>query len=218
MLVAIGIIVILSALTLGVIASVIAAQTSKTAEQGLDKVASLLEQQWKAVIDQSRDEYRQKQVHPNLMAAANNNADTAQTVWTQLRLRQEFPASFAEATHPVVSGPVSLQPKQYYVRALAGLPATTNPSTWQSSVCLVLALSQSRRGVQGRLEEAVGESTIQYVNGVQVLVDPWGTPIGFRRVNNDLDAEVYSAGPNRIPGDNDDLSSLRLRQAGARGD
>jgi prepilin-type N-terminal cleavage/methylation domain-containing protein len=240
MLVAIGIIVIVAALSLGVIAAVMASQKSKAAEQTLDKVASLLEHQWKAVIDQSRSEFRQGKVHPSLMTAAGGNTDKAQTLWTQLRLQQEFPVNFQEATSSSTdpSGSVSLPPKQEYVVALSGVSAQGNPPTWQSSVCLCLALAESRRGMKGRLEEAVGVSSLQYVNSMQVLVDPWGTPIGFRRIPGPttviqftgagqtqqvttapgLNYEVFSAGPNRTAGDNDDLSSTRLRQAGARGD
>jgi hypothetical protein len=220
MLVTIAIIIVVAALTLGAILGVMTSQNSKAAEETLDKLGSLLEHQWKAVIDDARKEYQQGPPPPGLLAAANNNTDTAQKLWTQLRLQQEFPTSFSEATSPITdpSKQVTLQPKSYYVRALTGVSTANTPPTWQSSVCLYLALAQTRRGMKGRVEESLGQAPIQTVNGMQVFVDPWGTPIGYRRINNGLNPEVFSAGPNRIAGDNDDLSSVRLRQAGARGD
>jgi prepilin-type N-terminal cleavage/methylation domain-containing protein len=243
LLVVIAIIAILAALVLGIIGGVIGTQQSKSTAQALQKLSTVMNQQVKAVIDQAKDEYKNiTAVNPAFGNLANGtNPDTAKSLWIQLRLRQEFPTSIAEATSPAVCSAngytASVPAKTYYVRALrgvssAGLPANQQ-ATFEASACLALALSPARRGMVGTLEESVGASSLRTMNGAQVLVDLWGTPIAYLR-GNDGQAVltpattpnpqqfpvIISAGPNQQyeAGGGDDITSLVVNQGAARGD
>jgi prepilin-type N-terminal cleavage/methylation domain-containing protein len=242
LLVVIGLIAILAALTISVIGGVMNAQTLKATNNTLDKLSTLLNQQWKAVIDQANDEFPSiPTINPNFARmTANWNPSTAKSLWRQLRLRQEFPTSFNEALNPVVysSGgyQVKLLPKAYYVQNLKG--AVSTGANFEASACLYLALSVARRGMVGSLEESVGQSSIQNQNGVNVIVDLWNSPIAYLRGNEQTGVTptppnppfpvLISAGPNRVyesnlaagqpvPGGDDLMRSVTITGA-ARGD
>jgi prepilin-type N-terminal cleavage/methylation domain-containing protein len=226
LLVVIAIIAILAALTLGIINGVMNTQMTKATTQTLEKLHSQLLRQWKATTDQAKEDWRNGKYDPTvynvLMASAGNKPDQARNLYVQMRLQQEFPTNFTEALNPVVytsaAGTCSLPPLTYYQTKLQGVPAMTSPPTWQSSVCLYLALLRSRRGEVSPIEESVGQNALQDMNGAKVIVDAWGTPISYTRGSGNTNPAVLSAGPNRNPGDSDDISSLTTRTNTARGD
>jgi prepilin-type N-terminal cleavage/methylation domain-containing protein len=220
------IISILVALTASAVAQVMMSQQVRATETTLQKMASGLDQQWQAVIDQAREEYRNGQLSgqdANLSQAAGGNADAARNLWVALRLQQEFPTTFAAArtatTYTANNATVTLQPKPVYVRAVQGLSPDPTRPTWESGVCLVMALSLARRGHTFPLEDAVGAGSIQTINGARCVVDSWGTPLAFTTGTfPNLTPDIVSAGWNRVYGDFNDLHSTSVRQAGARGD
>src|SRR5262249_5249089 len=144
LLVVILIISILVALTASAVAQVMMSQQVRATETTLQKLASGLDQQWQAEIDQAKDEYRTGQVDANLATAAGGNPDVARNLWIMLRLQQEFPTTFAAARSPTTytanNVTVTLQPRPAYVRAVQGLNPNPALPTWESSVCLVMAL------------------------------------------------------------------------------
>jgi prepilin-type N-terminal cleavage/methylation domain-containing protein len=244
LLVVIAIIAILAALTIGIIGGVLGNSQNKGTAQTLQKLSSILNQQVKAVIDQAKDEY--KNIGTVNIAFGNianaTNPDTAKALWIQLRLRQEFPTSIAEATSSAVcTAPngmtASLPPKPYYTRALRGVSSAGLPpnqaATFESSACLALALSPARRGMVGTLEESVGMGSLRTMNGAQVLVDLWGTPIAYLRGNDGQSPLTTATAPNptQFPviisaganqkyeaGGGDDITSLAVNTGAARGD
>jgi prepilin-type N-terminal cleavage/methylation domain-containing protein len=229
LLVVIAIIAVLIGLTTAAVMAVLTTQTKTATKTTLNKLAGVLKTQWQAAVDQANDEFRAFNANnpdPNIAAAfaasGGNNPDTAKRLWVSLRLQQEFPTSFAEAGNPVTytaNGATVVLPSKY-AKAIAGLNSAGQPATWESSVCLYLALTKARRG-QGdalTLESAVGAGSIQSQNvsglPVKVLVDNYGTPIAFTR-GLGLDPndptkfvpQVISAGPDKVPGNADDIVS-----------
>jgi hypothetical protein len=191
---------------------------TKATNQTLDKLHGQLLRQWKAATDQAKDDWRNGKAGSaqTALTELGLNPNEARRVYVQMRQQQEFPTNFTEATSPVVyrnaNGQDSLAPLPYYVNRLWS-PGPDDP-TYQSSVCLYLALIRARRGEVSNIEDAIGLNALQEMNGARVFVDAWGTPISYTRNGN---GQVSSAGPNRIPGDEDDLSSLATRD-NTRGD
>jgi hypothetical protein len=91
----------------------------------------------------------------------------------------------------------------------AGLPQTSlaasnPPRSFESSVCLLLTLSQGTRGAgfdQDRL--ASTELTDSGVNGLKAVVDAWGRPLAFYRWP--ISDELTASNPNKTSGSNDPL-------------
>jgi prepilin-type N-terminal cleavage/methylation domain-containing protein len=233
LLVVIAIIAILAALSLAILGRVIYGGQEKATNQTLQKLSSILNQQWKAVIDQAKDEYKTiGGVNPGFAAMTQTwNPDTARSLWIQLRLRQEFPTSFAEATSwTTYNGANILPPKRYYVTNLQSASSTGMAATYQSSACLYLALAPGRRGMVGSLEDSVGTSSIRNLNGATVIVDLWNTPIAYVRGNEgNVTANppnpaqfpvIISAGANTVyeSGGGDDLTSVVVNVGTAKGD
>jgi hypothetical protein len=211
------------------------------------------------VAELAKDEFRVNTpqslqgVQPStLLATADNNPDTARSLWIQLRQQQEFPMNFVEATSPIlvyydsarapaspivivyqglVPTPVpplsasavlkfSLPPKPTYVTQVkkmippAAYPWQTPPDPRESSACLVMALSETRKGQTGNLETALGKSALISLANAPVFVDGWNNPVTFYRNGpTNGSPEIISSGQNATFefGDNDDLSSVRTR-------
>lgn len=181
LLVVISIIAILGTLLAGAAFQVLAQQQKNNTETTLQKVSDAFDQQWKAVIDQAKKEAPQ----PGVLTLAGGDENRARTMWIVLRLRQEFPVSFAEATSPIQNAGLGilLPAKDAYVRAINSRTGATNPNT-ESAACLVLALSQGRRGMASfNLDEALGSGALRDTDndGLKEIVDAWGTAIGFWR-------------------------------------
>jgi len=143
-------------------------------EATLTKLASLLDVQWKAVLDSAKAEYDglPSNIKQGLLELANNptnpvtqpqpqprQADRARLLYIKFRLKQEFPTSFAVAINPgvvtvgnttrtylpaTVINNVSVTGKTAYVRAVYGKPDNAQTQPIQSSALLLLALEQSR--------------------------------------------------------------------------
>jgi prepilin-type N-terminal cleavage/methylation domain-containing protein len=139
----------------------------------------------------------------DLSAAPRSSAemDRAQKrmrlLWIKLRLQQEFPLTFSEATNPtpippqLVAGtggvpfinPVNLvgtnlAPKPSYVRAIAG----AGPGHNETSAMLHMLLQQSRGGYTFKVDEALASTEIrQYPDGLNEIADAWGSSIVFFR-------------------------------------
>jgi hypothetical protein len=114
----------------------------------------------------------------------------ARYIWTKLRLKQEFPVTFAEALAPWNTPPTGyltqtdLPPRADYVTALTGV--TNVPLQSQSSACLYLALQQSRSNINTTPESVLNPSELTSVpqNGrppVSLIVDAWSVPVVFSR-------------------------------------
>jgi prepilin-type N-terminal cleavage/methylation domain-containing protein len=189
MLIVIAIIGVLIALTASAVVQVMGSQQVHATEATLQKLDGAFNHQYIATRDAARDEYHKGQqpaasLQPTLMTWANNNPDLAQAGYVALRLMQEFPINFTEATVgvtlPKQNGQLpALAAKASYVKALGGIPSSGRPDT-DSAVCFYLALSQSRRGTVNNVEDSVGQNgirTLPSMNNARVYVDTWGNAI-----------------------------------------
>jgi prepilin-type N-terminal cleavage/methylation domain-containing protein len=235
-LVVIAIIVLLVSLTVGATIYYMSTAQETHAQTTLKKLDTGLLQQWKAVIDTAQDEWRaattaslQGNSRSAVIAAAGGDATKAQQLWILLRLQQEFPTTYKEAQNPTTISGITVPAKAAYVKALpnnAGSAANLATGPEESSACLLVALSVGRRGMVFNVEDAVGVSAIRTLtipasNGtaqVRVLSDIYQTPLGFTRGSNGLSPEITSAGKDQAWNTGDDLSSVRLRATGQRGD
>ena len=216
LIVVIAIVGLLVALTAGAVFRVMAGQAAKNSEQTVSKISSILDQQWKAVVDQAKDD--KGYVGTDLLAAAGGDNVRAQVLWVKCWLKIEFPQNFSEARSgmTVTSGgtPIRTINKPTYVSYLGNANSDPNPQN-EAAVCLYMALSQSRRGMTTNLEEAVGASGIKTLTvggkDFKVFADRWGTPISFVRWPrgcDELNAPPYLAAGNTRPDPQDPEGKL----------
>ena len=214
------IIATLASLVLSAVITVRDAQMKNFTESLVNKLASALEQQWNAAVDQIREE-----PVPNwALSMGNGDPRIAKVIYLKARLKQEFPVSFYQAIYPNANfgpqagtpvtymtsgGAADLPPKATYQKALAPLigsalipamgTAVPTPQDFESSALLYLSLSQARRGQAGfNPDENIEATAIQTrtVGGVtfKIFVDSWGNPIRFWACpygNGELNAAPY---------------------------
>ena len=200
LMVVIGILTTLAALSAGAYFRVMTSQQLKRSEATLKKIHTGLSSQWSAAVDDANTDIK------NGKAGVGTNARTA---YMQAILRQQFPMTFAEAVtkYPELSG--------------VSLPTVAGQ---ESSICLFLALSRARRGANFSPDE-IGKETVVNVQlsgkTFSYLVDAWGTPIKLNRpadlANPGAELFILSAGPDKTFGSNDDINSHLLLKEGQRG-
>ena len=165
LLVVMAIIAALSALVLSAVFTVRESQMKSFTETLVQKLASALDQHWKAAVDQIREE----PVPATFLTLAGGDVQRAKVMYLKARLVQEFPVTFNQAKAPMGVPPVYLAAKPAY----ANLP-TTNASnqSYESSALLYLALSQGRRGLTGfNPDEHVEATAIQTRGNLKIFVD-----------------------------------------------
>jgi prepilin-type N-terminal cleavage/methylation domain-containing protein len=187
LLVVIGIIAILATLVLTGAFRAAGGQDKANTSNTISKLASLLDQQIKAVTDQANNS-QVAQVYNQL---AGNDTRRGRAIWVKLNLRKDFPQSFAELADQTGYPPA---PPIFKDAKAVGNTGNTN---LESAALLYLTLNNARRGTAIDLDVAVGSTAIKSVpigtGGTQfkVFVDAWGTPIAFRRVpDNSLQGEL----------------------------
>jgi prepilin-type N-terminal cleavage/methylation domain-containing protein len=203
LLVVIAIIIALIALTVGTYFRVRVAQERGTTEAMVGKIASSLDRQVKAVIDQANEDWRSGNVPnspfpaSNLILIANpsppvSDVNRARILYIKMRIKQEFPANFTEAQSAVLLGPVTIGGTQYsyqlpakanYIRILGA--ASGGSAFDQSAACLKMALGVARRGEAPTNDEAVGargnKSLTFGTVTLPVFADAWGSQLGYCR-------------------------------------
>jgi prepilin-type N-terminal cleavage/methylation domain-containing protein len=203
LLVVIAIIVILAALTASGIFRVITTQRKDATEQTIRKVMSTLNQQVQAVLKDADNE----PLPAEIVNMAGGNQARARVIWKKLRLKQEFPVTFEEASTPLApiigspyySAALANTLSSRYATALNGKAAPPNSVFEQeTSICLTLALSRKRGGVSLNLDD-LGSTVVvdSSVPGLKMIVDNWGTALFFQRVPiiAELDASNPGTGP-----------------------
>ena len=199
LIVVIAIIVLLAGLTTAAVMEVLAVQQKRATEATIQKVASELDRQWKAVVDQAKNEQVPSSV---LTQLAGNDPRRARVIWIKLRLKQEFPMSYAEAKNPDLGlGYISAK------NAFKVLPPAANDPYTESSACLLLALTQGHRGVTWDVDQSLGAGFAQDTDGdgFKEIVDTWGKALYFVRwptTNPDLNpalAPVQGINDNQDP-------------------
>lgn len=168
---------------MGILMSLIGAAVFKTitvrkrsfTQQSVDKLYLQLQRHMKAVIDDARTE----QIPPAVLALAGNDPNRARIVWIKLRLKQQFPQSYAEALQPA---PGYINPEPAYGRILAGRSAANKPET-ESAACLLMALTaRTRRGVEQSADFlSPNEKQDTDGDGIPEICDAYGKALAFFR-------------------------------------
>jgi prepilin-type N-terminal cleavage/methylation domain-containing protein len=194
LLVVMGIILALVALSASASMRLLATQKVSVTETTITKVDSALRKQWDAVLTAAQKEDIAARygstTYTTILGVAGNDTRRARVIYVKLRLRQEFPMNYAEALSP--SGP--LPAKQSYAKYLSarGKTGNANPVAEESSACLLMALREGRSGGTAGTDD-FGATSVDMVNGIEVLVDGWRRPLAFYRwptdpgPNNEVD-------------------------------
>jgi prepilin-type N-terminal cleavage/methylation domain-containing protein len=181
LLVVMAIIGVLASLTIGAVINVRASQEKSFTEATIKKLMTPLDQGFKAVFDQVREELGNSTNTTLQLILANlagNDMRRAKVIYLKLRLKQEFPSNYADAIAPAAG----------YLAGKPAYAATLDPSIagqpYESSACLYAALKQSRRGMSAYNPDDIDPNFVRSVtasSGKQVsyFVDIWGSPLQF---------------------------------------
>ncbi|HLJ94176.1 MAG TPA: prepilin-type N-terminal cleavage/methylation domain-containing protein [Gemmataceae bacterium] len=208
LMIVIAIIGVIVSLAASATMQVISRQRSANTELTIQKVNDALKAHWRAVVDQAKTEdISSLAVYPGLLAMAGNDPSSsdcirrARVIWIYLRLKQQFPMNFMEALNPVPIRSIASPGPAPAFQALLGKPASPTPQMYESSVCLLLALSQSRKGVPAfnedrlsSIEKADAGTFNAAMTGLKAIVDAWGRPLVFYRWP--IGGEVAASNPN----------------------
>jgi prepilin-type N-terminal cleavage/methylation domain-containing protein len=173
LLVVVAIIAVLMSLILSGVMKVRVIQMNNNTKEEVIKLETARAKAERQVIDAAKNET------PCALAQmwANGDAQLAQVLHIKLRLRQEFPQSFAE-----VLNPLGVPAKQSYVRALQNAQPSIHSAYEQSSILLYLSLKESRRGSEFDPDSSLSSQEITTTSdGLKVIVDAYGRPIVFIR-------------------------------------
>ncbi len=215
LLVVMGIIATLVALAAGAYFRVASGQNKKRSETTVQKVATGLNSQWSAVIDDVKNEIKNNyapllgnapgtnNLHQDwvnlLMTFAQGDRDRANALYMKMRLIQEFPQIFQEVGNVILRGAannnayVYLPPKKYYQQALTGLGGGS--SQVESAILLYINLTQGRRGASFNADDIGAGSKTAWSTGGNptVFIDAWGNPIGFERWSAATNTQINPA-------------------------
>jgi prepilin-type N-terminal cleavage/methylation domain-containing protein len=212
LLVVIAIMALLAALVASGVGQIRTAQMSRTTDQTVVKLQQGIDQMWKAVVTQAREDRTRKRMPPALVGFCDGDEDRAEVLWVYMNLRREFPQSFAEAQANVPStgsfGGVVLPPRQTFANATGG----SLDAYQQSAALLYLILQESSsRGVTFSMDD-VTQGAQKQVGGFPVVTDAWGTPISFVRFAQTLELNqppyVPSAASTNLYDQNDQKRKL----------
>jgi type II secretory pathway pseudopilin PulG len=221
-LIVIGIIALLVALTAGTIMQVINSQQKGNTEKVVRNVAEPLDGHIRAVLDQANE----LPIPASVLAIAGQDQRRAKVIWRKLQLKRNFPTTYAEALMPwyytgntamPATNPLSatdLPALEVFTKNLPPLvpplPAviTVTPQEAQAEMgaLLRLTLTVARRGNKPFIaEESLGPQAVVIDNslasGVPFIVDTFGTPLAFFRFPTDnADMNLSKPGaPNLDP-------------------
>lgn len=195
MIVVISILGLLAALSLSAVFRIQETQRETNTNTGLRKIQIGLDQQYKAARDTIS-----KEAVPDVIKTLTSSIDTngnivpdpirAKALHMKLRMRQEFPQTYAEA-RTFVPGTSVYNPKPIYLNAIGGGNSTPDQ---EAAALLVIVLSQNRGGITFNVEE-IGRSETRDIGGktVRVLMDEYGTPICLRRWATDGEMNMLPA-------------------------
>jgi prepilin-type N-terminal cleavage/methylation domain-containing protein len=189
LLVVIAIIGVLASLTISGVMTLREAQIKTFTETSVQKLASALDQQWKAALDQIRDDM-DKNLPLWATQMAGGEPRRAQAIYLKARLKQEFPVTFDVAQNPV---PGALTYKPAYKHAIGGTTSAGNQE-WESAALLYLTLTQARRGMAAFSPDELDPSAIKTEGKFKIFVDSWGKPLRYYIFPID-NAELVGADP-----------------------
>lgn len=216
LLVVVAIITFLAALGAYAVFNASSGQKNQATESSLNKLHSLLAARWSAVIDKAALDARNNNIPSQIMDAAGQDKDRARSIWTYMRLKNEFPTTQEEANRPVAINGYELPPRRAFSQVME-LNETPTGQLLESAKCLYVIITQTTTGgiapdtdgLDGMTGIFKGESQLTQVgiSPVQleamgpVFLDSWGRPIGFIRMafSPELSRPPYVR-PNAAPG------------------
>jgi prepilin-type N-terminal cleavage/methylation domain-containing protein len=219
LLVVMGILALLAALTAAGISSVRTSVMNKATGQTVTKFQTALNQQVRAVAEEAN-----RDTNPHLAALVgfcDGDKDRAKALLTYLYMKWEFPQTFAEATNPVLlpagTGTVlTLPPRKTFAAVAAGGVSLDE----QPAVLLYLILTEkSNRGTGVAMDDATASAQTD-IGSYKAFKDAYGTPIVFQRFfqSPELNAPPY-VNPNAKPLNNpllDPFDRLSIDQKTAK--
>jgi prepilin-type N-terminal cleavage/methylation domain-containing protein len=188
LIVVITIIAILVSLSAAATIRFIGVQQRSNTQTTINKVYDRVNTSYKAYRDQfdPRDTIPSA-IHDYILTNLANpndpNAESrARVIYIKMRYKQVFPMNFKEALNPFPLPP--LPTYQAYLSKL-GVTASTG-AAYESSACLLMALSQAQGGGGVNAEALAGGSSVASFalpsgQSIQAFVDAWGTPLTFAR-------------------------------------
>src|SRR5579871_526200 len=139
LLIVMTIIAVLAALTISASMRFINVAEVRTTETLVHKVHDVFDKHWKAVVAKANQEPYEN-IPATIVNMGGGDAHRVRVIYVKLRLRQEFPISFAEVTNPPAG---ALPGLPTYVTAVTGKGGSPEQ---ECSACLLMALSRARSG------------------------------------------------------------------------
>ena len=204
LIVVIGIIGLLVALSVGAVFRVRESQLEKNTNTTLRKAHIAFMQQWDATRDQIAKEPIPQPIK-EMTKNANGQYDNARAkaIHMKLRMRQEFPHNTGELTSffslTMNGQTASYQPRPYFTVAFqnASLPPSTMADP-ENAALLYLILNQGKGGVTFNVDTIGPSKVIDFpkssggVVQLKVFVDEYGSPIAFRRQVDDDNPDLLA--------------------------
>jgi prepilin-type N-terminal cleavage/methylation domain-containing protein len=187
LLVVIGIIGILAAVSAVAVTKIIGSQRNTNTQGVLRTVQKTLNEHWAYVVAEAKKETGLDHAYQRmdmLFGTDTSGGERNRVIWIKMRLMEAFPISYAEIAHPYPysSGIIPQNMRRYnatYLQAIAGAPVDKSTGlphdyTWnpngtlahrtESSACLLMALSIVRNGTALNIDNlgsnAVGDTDL----------------------------------------------------------
>jgi prepilin-type N-terminal cleavage/methylation domain-containing protein len=207
LLVVMGIIAILTSLLTSAAMKLIITQHTRNTKFMMKQLNGALNKHWTAVAETTHKE--NWNVNANavtiLRGWAAGDDNRARVMYDKIRMKQEFPTTFAEALNPY-----PLSPKPSYVAYLNKLGITSavvtspsyTPAPYESSACLYMALTLATGGTKIDVDQlglAVREFPAPSGN-IKAFTDDWTNPLAFSRwPTGDLTLPSLCPIPSQLP-------------------
>jgi prepilin-type N-terminal cleavage/methylation domain-containing protein len=189
LLVVIAIVAVLAGLTAVAVMRLIGGQEQRNTELLLQKLDGTLRQRYAEAFKRAYQEPPPSILYQVFQLAPTDD-DRAKVIWAKIRMRQQFPMSYAEAKNPGLNLGIPLGAVPEYGRRLGNLTQAKDPQT-EASACLLMALEQTTKdGQKFDADEALGPGAIRDTDGdgIPEIVDGWGNALGFCRWGTDYPA------------------------------
>lgn len=173
LLVVVAIMGVLAALTAGAVFQYKERQKQANTEALITKLNRLLQQQWRAAIDNAKDDKNRVGIPSGITTLCGSDQERALVIYIKWCLKRDFPTYYDEARNPGLSGG-----RNVYVKALQG---AAGGGIGESSACLLLALTAQNRRGSGVSADVLTSNEVGDVGGVKMIVDGWGKPLLFYR-------------------------------------
>jgi prepilin-type N-terminal cleavage/methylation domain-containing protein len=209
LLVATTIVAVLLAITVVGLQKATDSQKNRTTKEQVYKLQQTIDSEYNRVVESCRNDQRDKKIPQAVVEYAEGDMNRALAIWTAMKLRQQFPESFAEAiTHCYIAnrnGALVLDFTQipnasnanppadsvYLLRSLAtfsgvGSATTTGNANEESGALLYLIVATKTAAGGGAMASAaddLGQQRKVAFGSVPLntFVDAFGNSVGFKR-------------------------------------